>query len=167
MTLQVLDVLDAAGGEVVDDEDTTSLREKALGEMTSDEAGAAGDQVGQAGMLARCLAFGNGPERGLGPGLSGREPAAKLRPSMSPHETVAAFLSTRFYPSIRGGELGLDQPLLSSGIVDSFGLLELIAFLEDTFHVTIDPSRVEMTELETVNHIVALVERVSQGAGGR
>jgi acyl carrier protein len=86
---------------------------------------------------------------------------------MSPHETVAAFLRSRFRPSIRGGELGLDQPLLSSGIVDSFGVLELIAFLEDTFHVTIAPSRLEMTEFETVNRIVALVERVRQGTGGR
>lgn len=56
----------------------------------------------------------------------------------------------------------MDQPLLSTGIVDSFGVLELIAFLEDTFRVTIAPSRLEMTELETVNRIVALVERLSQ-----
>lgn len=94
-------------------------------------------------------------------------PAGKLPPPMSSHQTVAAFLRARFRPAIPGGELGLDQPLLSSGIVDSFGVLELIAFLEDTFDVTIVSSRLDMTELETVNRIVALVERVRQGAGGR
>jgi acyl carrier protein len=83
---------------------------------------------------------------------------------MSPHETVAAFLRARFRTTLRGGELGLDQPLLSSGIVDSFGVLELVAFLEDTFCVTIAPSRLEMTELETVHRIVALVERLRREA---
>jgi len=93
--------------------------------------------------------------------------AAKLPPAMSPHESVAAFLRSRFRASLAGRELALDLPLLSSGIVDSFGVLELIAFLEDTFEVTIDPSRLEMGELETVNRIVALVEQVRQGTGGR
>lgn len=91
----------------------------------------------------------------------------KVPLSMSPHETVAAFLRARFRSSLPGGELGVDQPLLSSGIVDSFGVLELIAFLEDTFHVTLDPSRLEMTELETVHRIVALVERVRGETAGR
>ena len=91
----------------------------------------------------------------------------ELASSMSPHETVTVFLRSRFRASLPGGELGLDQPLLSSGIVDSFGVLELIAFLEDAFHVTIAPSRFEMTELETVHRIVALVERLRQGTSCR
>jgi acyl carrier protein len=82
-------------------------------------------------------------------------------------ETVTAFLRERFRSGLPGGELGVDQPLLSSGIVDSFGALEIIAFLEDTFHITIDASRVELSELETVDRIVALVERSLPGGAGR
>jgi acyl carrier protein len=74
-------------------------------------------------------------------------------------ERVAAFLCTRFRRSIPGGVLRLDEPLISSGIVDSFGVLEVIAFLEDTFHVTIDPARQDLLDFETVNGIVEVVER--------
>lgn len=81
---------------------------------------------------------------------------------MSEQETISAFLVTRFRTSIRHGLLGPDDPLISSGIVDSFGVLEVMAFLEDTFGVTIDPSRHELTEFETVNRIAAVVERARQ-----
>ena len=78
---------------------------------------------------------------------------------MTTAETVTAFLSSRFHAALRGGALGPDDRLFSSGIVDSFGVLELIAFLEDTFGVTIDTARHELIEFDSVNLIVALVER--------
>ena len=78
---------------------------------------------------------------------------------MTAQERVAAFLCTRFRRSIPGGVLGFDQPLISTGIVDSFGVLEVIAFLEDTFHVTIDPARQDLMDFESVNGIVDVVER--------
>ena len=76
-------------------------------------------------------------------------------------ETVTEFLQTRFRSAIHG-ELDLDDPLFSSGIVDSFGVLELIAFLEDTFRISIDPAQHELTEFDTVNTIVTLVESARQ-----
>jgi len=78
---------------------------------------------------------------------------------MTTQETVSTFLKTRFHTSMRGSELGVNDPLFSSGIVDSFGVLELIAFLEDTFHISIDTTRHELMEFDSVNQIVALVER--------
>ena len=78
---------------------------------------------------------------------------------MTTQETVSAFLKRRFHTSMHGGELGTDDPLFSSGIVDSVGVLELIAFLEDTFHISIDTARHELMEFDSVNQIVALVER--------
>jgi acyl carrier protein len=77
---------------------------------------------------------------------------------MTTQEKVTAFLKTRFHASMRGGELGMDDGLFSSGIVDSFGVLELIAFLEDEFHITIDTTQHELMEFDSVNQIVALVE---------
>ena len=83
---------------------------------------------------------------------------------MSTHETVARFLATRFRSTLAGREPRPDEPLLSSGVVDSFGLLELIAFVEDSFGVRIDPARLGLERLDTVGRIVALVE--SLGGGG-
>ena len=81
---------------------------------------------------------------------------------MPAQETIAAFLLSRFRAAIRRGEIGFDDPLISSGIIDSFGVLELIVFLEDTFHIELDPTRLAVTEFETVNRITSLVDRVRQ-----
>jgi acyl carrier protein len=74
-------------------------------------------------------------------------------------EQIATFVVQRFRAAIKGGKLGFDDPLVSTGIIDSFGVLEVIAFLEDTFGIVLDPTRLRPTEFETVNHIMALVER--------
>lgn len=83
---------------------------------------------------------------------------------MTPEEQIAAFLLVRFRAALRRSELGFDEPLISTGIIDSFGMLEVLAFLEDTFGVTIDPMRQEITELETVREIAALVEKARRTA---
>ena len=79
------------------------------------------------------------------------------------HDTVFQFVRKRFPLAVRR-ELAADDPLFSSGIIDSFGVLELIAFLEDQFAVSIDPSRHELTEFDTVNKIIELVERVRRAS---
>lgn len=71
-------------------------------------------------------------------------------------DMVAGFLRKRFQTTLRG-ELGFDDPLFSSGVVDSFGVLEIIAFLEDSFRITIDPAKHDLAEFDTVNKMVTLV----------
>jgi acyl carrier protein len=83
---------------------------------------------------------------------------------MSPKERIADYLLRRFRSTLGGSTLAFDDPLLSSGIIDSFGVLEVMAFLEDTFGITIDPNRHELTEFETVDSIAALVETERQTA---
>jgi acyl carrier protein len=83
---------------------------------------------------------------------------------MSKHDTVTGFLKERFRASLRNGELKPDEPLFSTGIVDSFGVLEVIAFLEDTFHIRIDTAEHELLEFDSVDKIVALVEQAQRPA---
>jgi acyl carrier protein len=83
---------------------------------------------------------------------------------MTPQETIAGYLLRRFRSTIGGGTLAFDAPLISSGVVDSFGVLEVMAFLEDTFAISIDPNRHELAEFETVDRIAALVEQERQTA---
>jgi acyl carrier protein len=80
---------------------------------------------------------------------------------------VIEFIETRFRAALGARMLQPDMPLFSSGIVDSFGVLELIAFLDDEFGVDIDPSRHELSEFDTVEKIVVLVERLKQPPGPR
>lgn len=79
-------------------------------------------------------------------------------------DTIRAFLQDRFRASLGAQPLGPDTPLFSSGIVDSFGVLELIAFLDETFGVDIDPARHELAEFDTIAKTAALVTRL-QGKG--
>lgn len=83
---------------------------------------------------------------------------------MTTHDRVAGFIRSRFHTAIRG-DLKPGDPLFSSGIVDSFGVLELMTFLEDTFRITIDPARHDLTDFDTIDRIVDVVERTRQGAG--
>jgi acyl carrier protein len=73
------------------------------------------------------------------------------------HEQILAFLDRRFRASPAGRCVDADTPLFSTGIVDSFGVLELIAFLEETFGVDIDPGRHDLADFDTVAKVATLV----------
>ena len=77
---------------------------------------------------------------------------------------IREFVAARFGRAMRH-ELTLDEPLFSSGLIDSFGVLELIVFLEDTFRITIDPGVHELTEFDTISRIAGLVSRARAGRG--
>jgi len=79
-------------------------------------------------------------------------------------ETILQFVRSQFKATIGTRAIGPDTPLFSEGIVDSFGVLELIAFLEDTFRVEIDPTRHELDEFDTATKIAALVRQLSPKA---
>jgi acyl carrier protein len=54
------------------------------------------------------------------------------------------------------GERGLkdDEPLFESGIIDSLGLIKLLAFIEENFNVSIDMSEIMIENFNTVNDIL-------------
>ena len=75
-------------------------------------------------------------------------------------EQILEFLRGSFRASLGARPLTADTPLFSSSIVDSFGVLELITYLEQAFGVDIDPARHELSEFDTVHKIVALVDKL-------
>ena len=80
---------------------------------------------------------------------------------IAPEERIRQFIEHTFRRRSSGPGLNDDAPLFSSGIIDSFGVLELIAFLEETFAVQIDPSVYELRDFDTIRKIAGLVARVS------
>jgi acyl carrier protein len=73
---------------------------------------------------------------------------------------IREFLHSRFRSALAGRTLSDDDRLFSSGTIDSFGVLELIAFLEDTFGVTIDTARHDLHEFDSISKIIELLDRV-------
>ncbi len=51
-----------------------------------------------------------------------------------------------------------DQSLLDSGVLDSFGVMSLLAFVEEEFRVKIPGEEIEPANFETLATITALVK---------
>jgi acyl carrier protein len=52
-----------------------------------------------------------------------------------------------------------DESLLEQGIVDSTGVMELVAFLEGAFGITIDDDELVAANLDSVDRMAAFVSR--------
>ena len=54
-----------------------------------------------------------------------------------------------------------DRDLIEEGIIDSFGLLGLITFLEEQFRIRIDASEIDPAHFNTIKKIVAVVTKAA------
>lgn len=72
---------------------------------------------------------------------------------------IRNFIEENFLFQIGDQNLADDQSLLEAGVVDSTGVLELVAFLENTFHLQIADKDIIPQNLDTVDSITAFVER--------
>ena len=75
-------------------------------------------------------------------------------------EEVRQFIQNTFRAQVALTPVEDDTPLFSSGIIDSFGVLELISFLEDTFKIDIDTTQYDLRSFDTVRKIAALVAKL-------
>ena len=51
-----------------------------------------------------------------------------------------------------------DEPLISSGLIDSFSLMDLALHVEDTFNVRIEDTELNADAFDTLNQLSALIE---------
>ena len=50
-----------------------------------------------------------------------------------------------------------EEPLLSSGIIDSFSLIDIALFVEDTFHVHVDDTDLNASTFDSLNELADLI----------
>lgn len=70
---------------------------------------------------------------------------------------IRAFVANWFREGQSDG-LGDDTPLVTSGIVDSAGVLEVVEFLESRFGVRLSDQDVSLRNCNTLRALTALVE---------
>jgi acyl carrier protein len=70
---------------------------------------------------------------------------------------LKAFIAATYFRN-PSREIGGDEPLVSSGIIDSFGLVDLSLFVEDRFGVRINASDVGRGRADSAIEIAALIE---------
>jgi acyl carrier protein len=74
---------------------------------------------------------------------------------MSPRERIRTFISDTFFVD----EFADDDSFLRTGIVDSSGMLELVAFLERTFGLRVGDLELVPENLDSLAAVTAFVER--------
>jgi acyl carrier protein len=51
-----------------------------------------------------------------------------------------------------------DEPLISSGLIDSFSLMDLALFVEDTYGVRIEDTELNADKFDSLNQLATLIE---------
>jgi len=77
---------------------------------------------------------------------------------METKAVIEKFIVEELMVSPPGTVLDPDESLVSSGVIDSLAILRLIAFVEETFGVTVADDEVVPENFETVNIIKEFVE---------
>lgn len=58
-----------------------------------------------------------------------------------------------------GGPLGAEESLVDAGIIDSMGILELIAHLEEHYHIKVNDDELVSENLDSIANIRAFLEK--------
>jgi acyl carrier protein len=77
---------------------------------------------------------------------------------MSTEETLREFIVRNFYVSDPSG-IGDDTALVTGGVVDSTGVLEVIAFVEERFGIRIADEETTPENLDSIARIASFVAR--------
>ena len=76
---------------------------------------------------------------------------------MDIRETIRTFIANHFVKKA-GSVFDDDASFLEEGIIDSVGVLELVAFLEETFNFRVEDEEIIPENLDSVNKLVVYVQ---------
>ncbi len=77
---------------------------------------------------------------------------------------IKQFIVEEFMPDVPAEELDSDFDLLTGGVVDSLGLLKVVAWLEEEFDVSVDDSELGPESFRTVAAIKVYVDQARANA---
>lgn len=83
---------------------------------------------------------------------------------MNHTQIITEFLIEEFLPDVPAESLAADYDLLAGGVIDSLGLLKVIAWLEDRFGIVVEDLEIAPDNFRTVADMNAFVRRASQTA---
>lgn len=83
-------------------------------------------------------------------------------PSTYTGDRIKAFILEHF-PSARGRSLRNDDRLLENGLLDSLGVLDLVAYLEREFQVVVADDELLPEHFESIDRLTTFVDRKRGG----
>ena len=78
-------------------------------------------------------------------------------PSNSTADRIKAFIVGHF-PAARGRSLGNDERLLENGLLDSLGVLDLVAYLEGEFQMVVSDDELLPEHFESIDRLTRFVD---------
>lgn len=81
---------------------------------------------------------------------------------MSHVQAIKDFVIEEFAPDVQADELDTDLDLLKASIIDSLGLLKLIAWIEDRFDVAVEDTALDPDNFRSVDAIETFVASAPQ-----
>jgi acyl carrier protein len=83
-------------------------------------------------------------------------------------QQIVEFITTNFLFDESSNVLGEADSLLETGVIDSTGVLELVAFIEETYGIKIDDEEIVPENLDSIINIAAYIsQKLSQTASAR
>jgi acyl carrier protein len=72
-------------------------------------------------------------------------------------EQISAYIATKI---IKQPNRAIDpsEPLISSGLIDSFSLMDLALFVEDTFGVRVEDTELNVDTFDNLTQLASLIE---------
>jgi acyl carrier protein len=80
---------------------------------------------------------------------------------------IKEFIVSNFLFGQEGNGIAADQSFLDSGIIDSTGLLELVAFVEQKYGIAVGDRELVPENLDSLNNISQFVARKVEAVGSR
>lgn len=77
---------------------------------------------------------------------------------MNTREVIARFIADEFLGDTQAKDIPDDLNLIDAGIVDSLGLLRIVAFLEEELAVVIEPEAMAPENLNSIQAILDLAQ---------
>jgi acyl carrier protein len=85
---------------------------------------------------------------------------------MSDADTILEFIRDEAVDLPPGSQIDADTSLFRDQLLDSMSLTNLITFLEDEFGIKVGAMDIVFENLDTVNHMLAFIERKKAAVGG-
>jgi len=79
---------------------------------------------------------------------------------------IKDFIARNILFSSSGFRYSDDSSFLQEGIIDSLGVMELVAFVEKTFEVKVDDHDITPDNFDSVRKLAAYVQRLSGAVAG-
>jgi acyl carrier protein len=73
-------------------------------------------------------------------------------------ESIRRYFETDLLKRSKIDHIGINDNVIASGLVDSLGIIKIIAFLEETFSIKIDDSDLVFENFETIESIATFAQ---------